>query len=338
MPPSFLSANIVQGLVNVLFGSSSVAAAVGLSDRVDPLSFGLLRVGFACVGIVSMALANGDSAFAKRDALRLAAASLLLWTSEIMYVTGVQLAGSIAASIWQPSQPIMTLVVTAALGTERLTLARVVGIVLAFLGCAVMVLGSASQSGAGGQAHRHALLGNGCFFVNCLATVLYVVASQSLIAKYPPLTLASSTFLLMTCYYIIVYVGVSTLAPNATHYFCEGSACRSFEELSATAWIAVAYIVVFATLAPYVMQLWAQGALPASLISAYYALQPVAAVLICFTVIYTTPPPHFGLRGPQQTDLAALAVGAGLLLVVRDTARRGATPTHEQAPLVGQEL
>ena len=51
------------------------------------------------------------------------------------------------------------------------------------------------------------------------------------------------------------------------------------EELSTTAWAAVAYIVVFATLAPYVMQLWASSALPASLISAYYALQPVSAVL-----------------------------------------------------------
>tara|TARA_B110001452_G_scaffold32049_1_gene25016 strand:+ start:101 stop:1117 length:1017 start_codon:yes stop_codon:yes gene_type:complete len=338
MAPSFLTANLVQALVNVLFGSSSVAAAIGLSDRVDPLSFGLLRVGFACVGIVSMAVANGDSVFARRDVLQLAAASLLLWTSEIMYVTGVQLAGSIAASIWQPSQPIMTLVITAALGTERLTLARVAGIILAFAGCAVMVLGSVSQGGGGGQTHRHAVLGNGCFFVNCLATVLYVVASQSLLTKYPPLTMASSTFLLMTLYYIVVYAGVSSFAPRATDYFCGGSACRSLEELSTTAWIAVAYIVVFATLAPYVMQLWAQGALPASLISAYYALQPVAAVLICFAVLYATPPPHFGLRGPQQTDLAALAVGAGLLLVVRDSARGGGTPAHEKAPLVEQEL
>ena len=148
MPPSFLTANLAQALVNVLFGSSSVAAAIGLSDKVDPLSFGLLRVGFACVGIVIMALANGDSVFATRDALKLAAMSLLLWTSEIMDLTGVQLAGSIAASIWQPSQPIFALVITAVLGTERLTLARVAGIALAFAGCAVMVKGSASQ-GAG---------------------------------------------------------------------------------------------------------------------------------------------------------------------------------------------
>ena len=110
------------------------------------------------------------------------------------------------------------------------------------------------------------------------------------------------------------------------------------EELSTTAWAAVAYIVVFATLAPYVMQLWASSALPASLISAYYALQPVSAVLICFGVIWATEPPHFGLRGPQQTDLAALAVGAGLLLVVRDSARGGAGPTPERAPLVHEEL
>ena len=100
MPPSFLTANLAQALVNVLFGSSSVAAAIGLSDKVDPLSFGLLRVGFAGMGIVAMALVNGDRILARADVVQLALASLLLWTSEIMYLTGVQLAGSIAASIW----------------------------------------------------------------------------------------------------------------------------------------------------------------------------------------------------------------------------------------------
>ena len=337
MPPSFLTANLAQALVNVLFGSSSVAAAIGLSDKVDPLSFGLLRVGFAGMGIVAMALVNGDRILARADVVQLALASLLLWTSEIMYLTGVQLAGSIAASIWQPSQPIFALVITALLGTERLTVARVAGIVLAFAGCAVMVLGSSSQGG-GHEMHTTAVLGNGCFFVNCLATVCYVVGTQRLVKQYAPLTLASTTFIFMTVYYVLVYATVASLAPRATEYFCGGSACRAMEELSTTAWAAVAYIVVFATLAPYVMQLWASSALPASLISAYYALQPVSAVLICFGVIWATEPPHFGLRGPQQTDLAALAVGAGLLLVVRDSARGGAGPTPERAPLVHEEL
>eukprot|EP00965_Chrysotila_dentata_P250210 6209315-Pleurochrysis_carterae.AAC.1 len=58
--------------------------------------------------------------------------------SEFFYMLGLRLAGTISASLWQPTQPIFTIVLASLLGIERLTARRVAGLVLTCGGCAAM--------------------------------------------------------------------------------------------------------------------------------------------------------------------------------------------------------
>ena len=95
-------------------------------------------------------------------------------------------------------------------------------------------------------------------------------------------------------------------------------------------------------MAGFVLQLYASGILRASLVSAYYAVQPMAALLVGYAVIFATAPPHFNIRGAHLGDLGGLIVIAGLLVTVQEemrSLRRGEATGNvkERDPLLAEE-
>ena len=87
--------------------------------------------------------------------------------------------------------------------------------------------------------------------------------------------------------------------------------------LPARVWGAVVFVSL-AAVGAFVLQLYAISVLLASLVSAYRAVQPIAALLIAYIVIACTKPPHAGLVGADLGDLGGLAVVAGLVIIVHE--------------------
>jgi O-acetylserine/cysteine efflux transporter len=83
--------------------------------------------------------------------------------------------------------------------------------------------------------------------------------------------------------------------------------------LGGRAWGALAYIVVGATVTPYLLNAWALARVPASVVAIYIFLQPLIAVLLANRVL--------GERPGWSTAAAALLIGAGIALVVWDARR-----------------
>ena len=122
-----------------------------------------------------------------------------LFSGNVFNLIGVSLVGAVTASLWQPSQPVFTMISAALLGTEKVTFARSAGILLTVGGCAVMVAGSAKADAHGGHGHG-AVMGNVFLLLNCLSTPLYIIASKPLVQRgYPPLLLAGTCFSCNTC-------------------------------------------------------------------------------------------------------------------------------------------
>ncbi|KAL1528644.1 hypothetical protein AB1Y20_010017 [Prymnesium parvum] len=359
MPSAFCRANAAQALVNTLFGSSTVVSAIGLSaDTVHPLLFGTLRAFVTSVLLLSChAVSSAYTAWRTRgepplprsatddddvpfqpvlrtlvttDAARFFLMVLFLHTGNSFNLIGVQLAGAVTASLWQPSQPIFTMLAAAMLGTERVSMARVVGILLTVCGCMIMIAGSATSARASHNS-RGALLGNVCLLINCLSTPLYIITSKPLVQRgYPPLLLAGACFCVNTCFFagafFVTRLIAATNPSGAAQFMCGTSetthcvwaAPPAFGLLPRRAMLAVLYSAVFATALPQRLQLYANRFLRASLLSAYYALQPVATLVINYIIILSTPAPHFGLHGAHAADLGGLGVIVGLLIVVRE--------------------
>lgn len=310
----YLSANLAQATVNVLFGAASVVSKLGLTEF-NPVLFGLIRAVLTTVILVLMRwnqrlMCSPQIQLRQEDVARFCAAAVCLFVGEIFYILGIQFAGSIRSSLWQPSQPIFTMALTAMLGHERLSAKKIFAMILAFLGCATMVLGRAPAAASDSESTlSRELIGNACLFINCsLGTPLYIIAVKPLLKEYPPFSVAGLTFALNS----ICFGAVLSFSPL---FVDDLSTLVPPKEL--LTWASVVYVAVFATVIPYSLQLWATKVLPASLVSAYYVLQPVAAVALVYTLIFLNLAPD--LEKAQLSDLGSIAVIVGLLIVIRET-------------------
>lgn len=87
------------------------------------------------------------------------------------------------------------------------------------------------------------------------------------------------------------------------------------------AWLAIAYWVLLCSVLAYLLIAWGNARVPASIVGIYGAVQPIVTVAASELLILTTAPPHYHLSGATWSDLGALAIFAGLLLVVGDAGR-----------------
>jgi drug/metabolite transporter (DMT)-like permease len=101
-----------------------------------------------------------------------------VFVGQFLFIVGLKLSNSVTASVWQPSQPIVTLLLAAAVGREVLSKRKVSGAALAFLGCAFMVV-----VGSGSDKEHGAFVPHVLFFGNCLGNPVYLLASKGLVAK-----------------------------------------------------------------------------------------------------------------------------------------------------------
>jgi len=189
----YLLANLAQAFVNVLFGASSVVSQLGLHD-VNAVLFGLIRALVTTVCLVlfrpsERLICCGRLTVRKEHITRFCVAGLCLFVGEFFYILGVEFAGSIRASLWQPSQPIWTLAMTWAIGQERMSVLKAAGIVFAFAGCAIMVLCRTREDDDDGESSSEKeasfikdLVGNAFLFVNCtIGTPLYIITVKPLL-------------------------------------------------------------------------------------------------------------------------------------------------------------
>jgi len=59
---------------------------------------------------------------------------------QAFYIVGLKLSSAIEASVWQPTQPLFTLVFAIALGMEKPSLHKVAGVLLAFAAVSFLTL------------------------------------------------------------------------------------------------------------------------------------------------------------------------------------------------------
>jgi len=71
-------------------------------------------------------------------------------------------------------------------------------------------------------------------------------------------------------------------------------------------------------MAGYLLIAWGNARVDPSILGIYSVLQPAVTVLCAELVILLTAAPHYHLVGIQSSDLGAIGIVAGLLLVVYD--------------------
>ncbi len=225
----------------ILVGSAMVATRFVVHDT-GPASLALLRyaIGFCC--LLPAVLLAGRVRFERRDVAPIAALGITQFGILIALLNyGLASIPAARAALIFAVFPLLTMLLSAALGRERLTVAKSAGVLLTIVGVGFALL----------AVFASALCGAVC-------SVLY----RPYLRKYPPLP-------------------VSAFAMLASVVFLAGLATREgfFHGLPAftsVGWLAVVFIGVNSGVG-YFLWLWALSHAPATRVTVFLSLSPVTA-------------------------------------------------------------
>ena len=228
-----------------------------------------LRIGYATLLLIPIyvwdARRRPPLRFDWADAPRL----LLVAVCGITFNQGFFIAGLSRTSIGHMAvfialSPIFVLAIAAATRQERLTGAKIGGVLVAGAGVVILESSGASTSAATPLGDLFALLGT-------IAFAVYTVASKDLTLRY------GSVPINMLAY----AVGSLTLLPLSWIY---RSDFRLFEISAATFW-SLTYMVVFSSVIAYLIYYHALTYISASRLSMFTYAEPVIAALLGFLIL-----------------------------------------------------
>ena len=236
-PCKLILAHLAMAAANTILGVGSVVSKIGLNGM-NPVVFALLRELFAAPLLFVMSLTLEGSSrnpavendadlpggrscpLTKLDALQFTVAGVMLFGTNFGYIVGVKILGATPAAIWQAATPIFTLLLSVTVGLERFSTLKIVGVALAFAGCAFVTLWHSDSSqvdelkGNGDQ-----LVGNLIFFVQVTALAGFLVAEKPLLARWTPLATLAYSYAIASALMLI-----AALIINSTPWLL-GSLC-----------------------------------------------------------------------------------------------------------------
>jgi drug/metabolite transporter (DMT)-like permease len=243
----------------ILVGTAMVATRF-VVDQTGPASLALLRyaIGFCCL-LPFVLLSTGHTRFARRDLLPIALLGITQFGILIALLNyGLQFIPSGRAALIFATFPLLTMLLAAALGHERLTLPKSVGVLLTIAGVGV-ALGEKALEGAGSREW----VGELAVFASALCGAVCSVLYRPYLRTYPALPVSAFAMLASVGF-------LSVLAGTSEGFFA------SVPRFTPGGWLAVVFIGVNSGVG-YYLWLWALGHAPATQVTVFLALSPITA-------------------------------------------------------------
>jgi len=274
----------------VQVGAAIVASRFAVAE-VPPLTLAMLRyaIGFACLLPFAWRGVAGMRGVRSRDLAAMAALGIGQFGILIALLNfGLQHVGAAQAALIFSLFPLLTLMLAAALGRERVTVSLVLGVLLSIAGVMVSL---APKLGAPTGAHWWGELAVGAAAcTGALCSVLY----RPYLQRYP--TVPVSAFAMLASVLFLALLALGEHWPERAVAF------------SSQAWAAIFFIGVSSGIG-YFWWLYALKHESPTRVTVFLALNPVTAALLGWGLLGEALPP---------STLAALAlIAAGLWLATR---------------------
>jgi len=247
-------------LVQLIFSGFHVTAK-SLLRQLHPLAVAGLRVGVAAPVLLLIASLAHRRLPGPRDQLRLALLGLFgVFANQLLFIVGLQHTTAINTGILMPSIPAFAVLVALVLRIERVSLARLSGVMLSMSGALVLL-----------RPHRFSLqggtvLGNLLVLANCLSYAIFLVLQRPVLRRLPPLTVIAWAFF---------WGGIGLVAVSWSQL-----ARLQLDQLSPRLWWQLAYVVLAAAVLVYPLNTWAIGRSSPVVVAAYTTLQPPGTALL----------------------------------------------------------
>jgi len=256
-----VSAHISLFLANLIYAINYTVAKDVMPDFIQPSGFILLRVTGAVTLFSIMYFLFVKEKVDKKDIIRLAICGIFgVAINQLLFFKGLNITTPINAAIIMTTNPVLVIIMSAAILREKLNLRKGIGIALGLLGASALILNGGSLS-----RNSDFVLGNTFVFINAISYGLYLVLVKPLMQKYHPITVM---------FYVFGF-GFLYVLPFG------------YSELLAVEWTSfppkimweVAFVVVCTTVIAYLLNSTALKYLNPSTVSIYIYTQPVLATL-----------------------------------------------------------
>lgn len=237
---------------------AAITATRYVADAISPVSLAFLRyaIGVACL-IPVVALAPRIR-FARADVIPIALLGIAQFGILIALLNyGLKTVPAGRGALILATFPLLTLVFAAILGHERVTVAKIIGILLTLLGVA-FALGD-KLGGTAEVTGEFAILAAAA--TGALCSVLY----RPYLARYPTLPVSA---------FAMAAAAAALLVPAAL-----GDLFTAPAQLSASAWAAIVFIGLSSGTF-YVVWLWALKNIAATRVTVFLALSPITATAL----------------------------------------------------------
>ena len=291
---SMLAANVMWGFMSPL---SKLIMAAGV---VSPLVVVDLRVGGAMLLFWLASFFRPAEHVGHRDMARLFVASLLaIVFNQGSYIFGISLTTPGTASIITTSMPLWAMVLAAAVLKEPVTGKKVLGIAAGAGGALLLILGSGGAGARPSDIPDTAVWGDLLVLFAQLSYACYLVFYKKFVEKYSMITIMKWMF---------TYAFICLLPFSARDLVYTDWAALDADQIAG-----LAYIVVLATFACYMLIVVGQKSLRPTVAGMYNYVQPVVACAVA--VIWGLD--SFSL----VKGLAVLLIFAGVYLVTASKSR-----------------
>lgn len=311
-------------LAQTLFGSGSIAGQLGLSGT-NPVLFALLREVGAGPLLCIIAYAKDLKLPLLSDWRLFVGPGLCVFLTQFCFICGLKISSGITAAAWQPSQGILAVLYGYCLGIETyFDRYKIGGILIGTAGALFMILLKSDES-LGDSDIWSTFGGSMMFFVNCSATVFYLILGKRAYHKYSSSTLTGVSYILAAFLMLIATIIVAN-----TRWLLDGLCADCHGEAwtapSSRAIYALLWYIVGCTVTPYWLIMWANQFADPSVNLAYTVLQPVTSVTIAEILLFfgivsrcntqDTSEDKECLKGADWSDLGAVGIAMGLYLVI----------------------
>jgi len=253
------SAYIAAFLVALIYGVNYTIAKDVMPTYVKPFGFIVIRVLGATILFWVLSLFLSKQKIERSDFFRIFLAAVFgVCLNMLAFFKGLSMTSPINASVIMVTSPIIVLILSAIILKERITLIKVLGILIGLIGAVVLII--YGQSITPGD---NPFYGNILILVNATSYGLYLVIVKKLTQKYNAITLIKWLYLF----------GLILVIPFGFNEVQE----INWHRIPTNIYFNIGFVVIFTTFFAYLFNLFALSKLKPTTLSAFIYLQPLIA-------------------------------------------------------------
>jgi drug/metabolite transporter (DMT)-like permease len=252
---ALLAANIIYGL------NFSIAKAI-MPDYIKPFALVSLRNVLTAGLFWITGMFMPKEHVNRKDLLYLFGCSFFgVVINQTLFLVGLNLTTPVNSSIILSTNPIFAFVFAALILGERITFTKGTGLAIGLLGVLLLIL----QNGTPDIAST-TFLGDLFSLINTISWAFYTVVIKRMLEKYHPVTVMKWTF----------FFGMLTNIPVGFNQW----STMNWSSITFHAWLAIGFVVVFATYLGYLLLTFGLRRLSPTIVSTYTYIQTVVAAYL----------------------------------------------------------